>query len=148
LNFEANIEYEKEKYYYLTCWDNLVFDDRIVIYRYYKRVIILLMLLSTFLNAFLAIDRTRPKNELFNSLEIVSDYLELLFFFEMLLNFFKNSSGLHDHQKIHKNFHKVSTRYINNEFIWDFLPLLPLHHLKLPRNYNKLFYLIKLLRLK
>ena len=141
------MEPESEHHHH-SCWDKFVFDDRIVLYKYYKRVLILIMLYSTFFHALLAVDRTRPNDEDFNGLVVVSNYLEMLFFFEMCLNFFKNQSGLYDHQKLHKNCGRVSVNYLKTAFIWDFLPLLPLQHLTLDRNENRLFYLIKLLRLK
>ena len=80
-----------------SCWDKLVFDDRVILYKNYKRILILAMLFSTFFHALLAVDRTRPNDNAFNGLVRISDYLELLFLFEMILNFFKNPSGLYDH---------------------------------------------------
>lgn len=43
---------------------------------------------------------------------------------------------------------KIIINYLQGEFIWDFIPLIPLQFLRLVNNRDRLFFLIKCLRLR
>ena len=71
---------------------------------------------------------------------------EILFTIYMLLQFFKEYTPEFDLVPV-RDIKKISYHYLTNQFKWDFLPLIPFQYMDLPNNSNRLFFLIKMIRL-
>jgi hypothetical protein len=56
--------------------------------------------------------------------------------------------GEGDRSRPVRQWSKIVLHYLRTEFIWDFIPLLPFQYLTLVRNRERLFFLIKCMRLK
>ena len=69
-------------------------------------------------------------------------------FNHMMMQFFieyKDDIKLnHDHVR---NLKKIAINYIQTDFKMDFIPLIPMQLISLPRNRGRLFYLVKIVRL-
>jgi len=46
-----------------------------------------------------------------------------------------------------RDFAAIAINYLKTDFIYDFIPLIPLQELPLPRDYARFFYIIKVMRL-
>ena len=46
-----------------------------------------------------------------------------------------------------RDFSAIAMNYLKTDFIYDFIPLIPLQELPLPRGYGRFFYVIKVMRL-
>ena len=82
-----------------------------------------------------------------NSIVIWSYVFESLFFIHMILQFFKEIKLGYTSKPI-RRVHLIAKHYLKNEFIWDLIPLIPLQLIKLKNNRVRLFFLIKIYRLK
>lgn len=80
-------------------------------------------------------------------LMIASGIFELCFFIDMITNFFKDTNDSEDFH-VSRSFKEVSTAYYKDRFIWDLIPLIPFQYLVLKRNRQRLFFIIKIIRLK
>ena len=45
-------------------------------------------------------------------------------------------------------FKETSNNYLNRDFIWDVIPLIPLQLMNLNRNRERIFYAIKMIRIR
>ena len=76
--------------------------------------------------------------------------IEIVFLIYFLMQFFKEFKpvGTGDGGKTVRIWSKIIINYIQGEFIWDFIPLLPFQFLRLFRKRDRLLFLIKCLRLR
>ena len=77
-------------------------------------------------------------------------FIEIVFLFYFIIQFFKEFKpvGTGDEGKSVRKWSSIIINYLQGEFIWDFIPLLPFQFLSLYRNRDRLVYLIKCLRLR
>ena len=62
----------------------------------------------------------------FNSILFFNQVIELLFFIDMCMTFFVEYQEPDSHIP-ERNFHKIAFRYLNGQFIYDLIPLVPLN---------------------
>ena len=72
--------------------------------------------------------------------------IETIFGIYMVLQFFKEFQP-EDKVIPVRDLYGIAINYFESEFLFDFLPILPLQVLNLKRNRQKLFFLIKCIRI-
>jgi hypothetical protein len=65
----------------------------------------------------------------------------------MILQFFKEIKMGYTSKPI-RRVRLIAKHYLKNDFIWDFITLIPLQLMKLKNDRQRLFFLIKIYRLK
>ena len=86
-------------------------------------------------------DNTYGKDEI-----ITTTIFEVIFFIHMCVQFFREFKPSAEKPPV-RDFAKCAMNYINTGFAKDFIPLLPFYAVKLKRNRQNLFYIIKMVRL-
>ena len=121
--------------------DYFVFVETQSLYQIFQVCISLLYILSGYFYAYLAAFRDTKFDDYFDHLEILTLVFELLFLMHLVLQFFKSGE-----EKV--KFLTIAQKYLSDGFLTDFIPIIPLQLVELKNNRNRLFYLIKLIRME
>lgn len=115
--------------------DNLVFDDNNFVYVIFYRLLVILHVFSAIFYGILSSSRFTHDESYYSEYMKITSVLEVFFFIDMILNFFKHTENhnLHIHQK-EKSFRETSTQYYEERFWWDFIALIPFQYLQLKKN--------------
>ena len=76
----------------------------------------------------------------------LSDVFELFFLVDMILKFFLEYTPSYSRTPV-RNLRLTSQHYIETQFFWDFVALMPLQKLTLTDHRDRLFYLLKQVRM-
>ena len=76
--------------------------------------------------------------------------MEIFFLSDLICNFFVEyiPAKTEENKEPIRDFVEIGTRYLKGQFLFDFIPILPLHLVYLPYNLSRLFYLVKMIRVK
>jgi len=86
---------------------------------------------------------------LYDKIKMWSDFAEIIFAVDLIANFFKVNHNVHkEHDEKKFTFNETYSNYLNGEFKWDIIPLIPLQLLDLYRNRQRIFYVIKMIRIR
>jgi hypothetical protein len=111
-------------------------------YKYWTIFIVTLQVISSYIYAVLCAYRM-------GTYENVWMPLESVFLLDMLLHFildYKSPSKEANYNI--RNFEEIVAYYLRSTFYWDLLPLVPLQALRLPNNFQNVFFVIKLVRIR
>lgn len=97
------------------------------------------------LYAFMAAFRTR--NRLYPTMLTLSNIFEGVFLLDMILNCFKQYVPQYSNQPV-KDVPSIMMNYLNGELKYDIIPLIPFQYLTLYRKRERLFFMIKIIRMK
>jgi hypothetical protein len=86
---------------------------------------------------------------LYHKIEMWSNIAEIIFAIDLIANFFKVSHNVHkEHDEKKFTFNETYSNYLSGEFKWDLIPLIPLQLLVLTRNRQRIFFVIKMVRIR
>ena len=109
-------------------FNRFVFDDDAVFYLWYHRLVVLLYGSSSLIYGYFSTFRYNNNNIGYETFKPYSDAFELIFLFDLIVNFFKNHHTIHQEHEVTDlvTFNITYQKYIEGDFIWDFIPLIPL----------------------
>ena len=86
----------------------------------------------------------------YDTFVVLSTITEIIFTIDLLANFFRSTHSVHEDDHNHKNasFEETYYHYLKGEFVWDLVPLIPLQLIYLERDRNRIFYVIKMVRIR
>lgn len=122
----------RQKMNHCTClmlFNMFIVDHQGTFYKWWYRFISLCRITSAYNYCIYAAYRRETYNF------VSGNIYEVFFIFDILINLFldfKKSPSDIDHVR---DAQKSATRYVEGNFIWDFIPLIPFQLLKLERNF-------------
>ena len=127
----------------------LIFSEKNFIYQIFHISVSLLSLLSSYFYLYLAAFRMMPHQVDMPTFLYISDSIEGIFLIYIILQFFKSYSpeGGGDLVKPVRYWTDIIFHYLRNDFLMDFIPIIPFQFLTLKRNRERLFFLLKVLRI-
>ena len=126
--------------------DKLVFSPNNRIYAWYNRLMISLNVISSIVYAFMSAFRNQHDEKEFEKLQYTMNFIEILFFVNMVANCFKEYIPQFQIKPV-KKFKPIFANYLANEFFNDLIPLIPFQILTFKHKRERLFYLIKIIRI-
>ena len=112
-------------------------------YLYWKTINTFSCLTSSYIYAYMAAFERSSKSE---ELMMANNVYEIIFIISMLLMFFVDYCEEGSNIPV-EDFTKIVKRYLKSQFLYDFVPILPLQELPLG-GMERLFYLPKIIRLR
>ena len=135
--------------------DMLIFSENNVIYYLFSLFTSFLSMFSVYYYLYIVANRlhTQTDHAMIFGYEpylFVTMLMEIIFFTDMLLQLFREYTpvGQGELSKPVKRWSQIILHYLKTDFIWDFIPLIPLQLLTMQRRRENLFFLIKLLRIR
>lgn len=116
--------------------DNIVISRSNRLYQFEQACITLVSLITGYIYMYMAC---------FGTTSLFYQWFEGFFLFDIVLTFFVE---IKVGDKIEREINQITLHYFKNEFIMDFLPLLPLELLTLGEFREKHFFLLKVLRIR
>ena len=93
--------------------------------------------------------RYNNDSDMYHKFKVWSDVAEIIFAIDLVANFFKNRHNIHqEHEQTKVTCKESYQNYLQGEFLWDFVPLVPLQLLTLKRDRQRIFYFIKMVRIR
>lgn len=127
--------------------DRFVFSPHHPVYVFYDRLMIILHFVSSLCYGYLSAFRHKHEAEAMAAQEAAMNIVEGLFFINMVANCFKEYQPDHALQPV-TECKLIASHYYSTDLLWDLIPLVPLQLLELKRSRHRLFYLIKIVRIK
>lgn len=119
-----------------------VFSPDQLWYRIFYVVKAVIVVICTYLYPYLAAFRKDT------TLHKILDEIEIFFFIDFILNFFKEYRLEYDMQHCETQFKNIAKHYLKNEFWWHLVPLVPLQLIPMKNNRQYLCYYIKVIRFR
>lgn len=121
----------------------IVIDMDNQVYLLWKMFVTTCCVVSSYLYAFIAaFENPNPGEMLFN----ITVFFESVFLVSICVNFLVSYEPDGEDYKV-KDLTLISQRYLKGQFMFDFIPLVPLQAISLPGQKERLFFVIKIIRL-